>query len=440
MKIVLVEPPNLQRSGKWEQQKVFRTPTNLAILAAYVRPHGYEAAIVDFDIHGGTVPEMAAKIMAHKPDVIGFTCLTPRYPASLKIAAECKKMSPETTVVFGGPHVSGDPEGIIREQCVDYAILGEGEAAFLELLNALKLKTPVADIRNLVFRTESGFKVNQIRPFIEDLNSLPLPAWDLLEMDLYRDPASFHGPHAGLILGRGCPYDCIFCASKVIWGRRTRLRSSESILAEITELVGKFGIREFMFYDDTFTIDRRRTMEICGKLLEKDLGIRYYIQSRADTIDYELALMLKKTGCFAVAIGVESGDEGMLKKIGKGETKDQIRQAVSVLKKAGLPCLTSYIIGLPGDTHESIQATIDFARELDTEQAKFMIATPYPGTRLYEMALEAGLLKGQTAEDFYDYTYYQSVAANLSKVEDKDLLRYQQKAYDDYDKQKRSLA
>jgi radical SAM superfamily enzyme YgiQ (UPF0313 family) len=439
MKIVLVEPPNFQRSGKWEQQKVFRTPTNLAILAAYVRPHGHEVSIIDFDIHGGTPAELAAKILDSKPDLVGFTCLTPRYPAALKIAAECKKASPRTTVVFGGPHVSGDPKRALDEACVDYAVAGEGEEPFLELLNALQAgKSPDA-ILNLIYRAGGRTVVNPLRPLMKDLGALPLPAWDLLELDAYRDPSTFKGAHAGLILGRGCPFDCIFCASKVIWGRKTRLRPPADIIAEIELLVNKFGISEFMFYDDTFTIDKRRATEICETLIKKGLKIRFYVQSRADTLDAELAATLKRAGCFAVAIGVESGDEKILKLIRKGETKDQIRKAVRILKDAGLPCVTSYIVGLPGDTHESIKATLDFANELDSEVAKFMISTPYPGTRLHEMAVERGLLTGHDPDDYCDYTYYQRVAANLSEVSDEDLMKYQQKAYDDYDKRKRPL-
>jgi radical SAM superfamily enzyme YgiQ (UPF0313 family) len=239
--------------------------------------------------------------------------------------------------------------------------------------------------------------------------------------------------------GRGCPYDCIFCASKVTWGKKVRLRSAGNVVSEIEELINKFKINEFMFYDDTFTINRARAAEICDMILLKGLKIRFYAQSRADTIDLELAKKMKKAGCIGVAIGVESGNEKILKEIGKCETKDQFRKAARVFKDADMPCVSSYVIGLPGDTRETIQETIDFANELDTDQAKFMIATPYPGTKLYEIAVQKKLLKSADIEDMGDFTYYQHVAANFSCVSDQELMEFQRKAYDDYDKRKRAM-
>jgi radical SAM superfamily enzyme YgiQ (UPF0313 family) len=194
-----------------------------------------------------------------------------------------------------------------------------------------------------------------------------------------------------------------------------------------------------MFYDDTFTMSKKRIIEFCDLIDRKGLNIRFYAQARVDTIDVELAVRLKKSGCFAVAIGVESGDDHILGKMGKQVTKQQIREGCESLKKAGMPFLASYIIGHPGDTHETIQATIGFADELDADQAKFLIATPYPGTKLFDMAVNAGLLSENGAENLGDHTYFQHVAANLSCVSDDDLLRYQQKAFDDYDERKRPI-
>ena len=287
----------------------------------------------------------------------------------------------------------------------------------------------------------NGYKIicNPVRPFIEDLDSLPMAAWDLLKLDYYTDPAFFKGPHLGIMSARGCPNNCNFCASSVVWGRKVRFRSPENIVNEIDYSVKSLGINEFMFYDDTFTINRKRVFAICEELERRNLKIRFYAQVRCDTIDYTLAKAMKKAGCFAVAIGVESGDETILRNIGKRLTKEQIKAGCSALKKAKMPFLASYIIGHPGDTHETIQATIDFANELDADQSKFLIATPYPGTKLFDLAVARGIMPETGAQDLGEHTYFQHVAANLSDVSDEDLLYYQQKAFDDYDERKRPL-
>ncbi|OGR25426.1 MAG: hypothetical protein A2139_07350 [Desulfobacca sp. RBG_16_60_12] len=194
-----------------------------------------------------------------------------------------------------------------------------------------------------------------------------------------------------------------------------------------------------MFYDDTFTLHRKRILEFCEAVIDRHLDIRFYAQVRVDTIDVEIVQKLKAAGCFAVAIGVESGNEALLKAMGKNLTKDQIRAGCKVLKTAKMPFLASYIIGHPGDTHETIRQTLDFANELDADQSKFLIATPYPGTRFFEMSVEQGIISKEGAENLGDHTYFQHVAANLSQVSDEDLLAYQQQAFDDYDHRKRPL-
>ncbi len=439
MRITLVQPPNMQRKGKWKMQKVCRTPTNLALLAAYIRMSGHKPKIVDLDIQGGTLEEIARLILANDPQVVGITCLTPRFPITIDIAAECKRINPDVIIVVGGPHVTGLPRFILKSPVIDYAVVSEGEEAFLELINNLAANKPVEQIANLICRYDGVVKINPVRPLIANLDTLPFPAWDLLMLDRYVDPAFYEGPHLGLMSGRGCPYECYFCASRVVWGRRVRYRSPANMLAEIEEAIDKYHIREFMFYDDTFTLHRKNILEFCEVVITRHLDIRFYAQVRVDTIDLKIVEKLKAAGCFAVAIGVESGNEAILKTMGKHLTKDQIRAGCKALKAAKMPFLASYIIGHPGDTHETIRQTLDFANELDADQSKFLISTPYPGTRFFDMAVERGVISEEGAEDLGDHTYFQHVAANLSEVSDEDLLAYQQQAFDDYDQRKRPL-
>ena len=430
MKIVLVQPPNLQRSGDWKKMKVSRPPINLALLASYLRQFGHEPFIYDFDWFEGGAEEMSRLILSKDPEVVGFTCLTPRIEITLGIAAKIKEFSPETKIVIGGAHVNAVREQSLYTSDIDYAIFGEAEEAFVELLKAIKTKDDFAKIRNLIYRKGENVVMNPVRPFIQDLDELPFPAWDLLNLQDYKDPSNFNGIHMGVMTTRGCPWHCIFCSSGVIWGGKVRFRSAENVSLELQHIVEKLRITNVMFYDDTFTLNKARFLKICSEIVKRKLKLRYYCQLRVDTIDEEIAEGLAKSGCMTAALGIESGDEEILKTLKKGFKKSQAYKAVAALKSAGVPVLASYIIGSPGDTHESIHRTIEFAKELDTNQTKFMICTPFPGTELFRMAVEKGILSNTpTPAQCSGITYYQYVAANMSQVSDEELLQYQRDAY-----------
>jgi radical SAM superfamily enzyme YgiQ (UPF0313 family) len=202
---------------------------------------------------------------------------------------------------------------------------------------------------------------------------------------------------------------------------------------ELHYITENLGVRNIMIMDDTFAINRQRALEICRRICEERLGIKYVVQFRADACTPELIEALLRSGCLFGHIGVESGNDKILESIGKGETKQQFRDAVKTMRSLRLPCIASYIIGLPGDTHETIQETIDFAFELDVEQSKFMILTPLPGTRVYDMAVERGLADPSDPQQLEALNYYDSVSINLSNVSDEDLIRYQDIAYERFD-------
>lgn len=433
MKIVLVQPPNLQRSGDWKKMKVSRPPINIALLASYLRQFGHEPFIYDFDWFEGNAQEMARLILERSPDVVGFTCLTPRIEIALAIAAKVKELAAGVRIVIGGAHVNAVKEQSLYTADIDYAIYGEAEETTVELLNAIETNGDFDKIRNLIYRKGEKVVMNPPRPFIQNLDELPFPAWDLLNLQDYKDPAIFDDLHMGVMTTRGCPWNCIFCSSGVIWGRKVRFRSAGNVADELQYIVDKLGITNVMFYDDTFTLNKPRFLKICGEIIKRRLNLRYYCQLRVDTIDEGVADGLAESGCITAAIGIESGDEEILKTLKKGYKKDQAYKAVAALKSAGVPILASYIIGSPGDTHESIKKTFEFAKELDTDYAKFMICTPFPGTELFEMAVEKGILSDHLSPaQCAGITYYQHVAANLSKVSDEELMRYQKDAYNSF--------
>ena len=436
-KVVFVRPPNLQKSGQWKKQGVIRCPLNICLLASFIRERGeYDCSIADFEIISAVSPEeMARTILDHSPKYVCFTTLTPRFPVVVKTAQEIKKIDPKVICIVGGPHVTGVPEASLFDG-ISYGIIGEGEESLLELLDVLEKNSDVRPIKNLVYKDRASVKVNPARSFIGDLDNLPFPAWDLMEIGEYKDPAYFNGSHLAIFSSRGCPYDCKFCASAVTWKRRLRVRSVDNVMEEIRHITGILKVKNLMFWDDSFAIDIKRAIDICEKIKDERIEINYTVQLRADAISDDLVYALKSSGCAFAAIGVESGNEDMLKSIGKKETKEDFRNALKMMKKGQLACIASYILGLPGDTHATIRETVDFAFELDAEQSKFMILAPYPGTCYYDLASEKGLVDPANFEQLEALNYYDSVAVNLSKVSDEDLLRYQDEAYARFDKTK----
>ena len=375
---------------------------------------------------------MAEIVLTESPKYICITTLTPRYPTVIRMAEEIRRMAPTATIIVGGPHVTGLPQNALYDP-ISYGIIGEGEEALLELLNALEADADVSGIKNLIYRHNGDVVVNEPRPFIKNLDELPPPAWDLMAFEEYLDPAYFAGSHMAIFSERGCPYDCSFCASRVTWKGKLRSRSVDNVMDEIRHIVKVLGINNLMFWDDTFAANSKRAIDICNRIIEEKLDIKYTVQIRADSVTEDLAIALRDSGCAFAAIGVESGNEIILSRIGKKETKAQFGNAVAIMKKVGLPIIASYIIGLPGDTHDTIKETIDFAFELDADQSKFMILAPFPGTRIYDLAASRGLVNPGSFEQMEALNYYDSVAINLSNVSDENLIRYQDEAYERFD-------
>ncbi|MEM4270775.1 MAG: radical SAM protein, partial [Candidatus Pacearchaeota archaeon] len=316
-KILLVRAPNLYKSKQWKKQGVLRTPTNLALLASFAREFGqYEPEIIDFELHEEKdFTQIANIILSRGARYVGFTTLTPRFPTILKICDALKKIDKDVVTIIGGPHISGRPQDC-RYSSIDYGVIGEGEEAFVDLLNALVSKNDASRLDNIVSKENGIIRINKRRPFIRDLDALPLPAWDLLDMTVYTDPPFFgEEPHAGVFTTRGCPQECIFCASKVTWERKLRFRSIDNVINELIQLTDKFKVHNLYFYDDHFAAKPSRAVELCNRMISEGLNMRYIVQLRADSVNTELADALKKSGCLSAALGIESGNEAMLKLI-----------------------------------------------------------------------------------------------------------------------------
>jgi radical SAM superfamily enzyme YgiQ (UPF0313 family) len=292
----------------------------------------------------------------------------------------------------------------IAEGAVDIIARGEYEYTVLEVVKKLEEKGEMGDVFGSSYLDQKGNYVrNQDRPLIENLDELPFPAWHHLDVTKYFDGTKLY-PYVDIIGGRGCPFQCMFCLwPQVMHGRKYRLRTAENIVDEMEyDLAHWPEIKkgEFFFEDDTFTVNRKRAYAICEEILRRKLRVTWSINSRADVVDFELFKLMKKAGCRLILVGFESGDQQMLQKMKKNITVERMKEFVDLVKKAGLQIHGCFVLGLPGETRETIEKTIQFALDTRMDTVQFSAAIPFPGTDYYQVCQEAGLIE---AKDWSDW-------------------------------------
>lgn len=394
MRVLLVVPP--QKSDIKKVLGVTGIPLGLAYLASSLS--GHEVRIIDCLAENLNMAELERELRRYNPDVVGLTATTPAIYDAYRVAGMVKGINPDCRVVIGGPHVSFTAEETLREcRDIDAVARGESELTLRELVRAWERDSPIKGIRGISFRCNGSSAGTPDRPFIKDLDRLPHPAWEIVNMENYR----FNGRRFSMVMtSRGCPYNCVFCSSSQLCGKMWRARSPENVINELRILHDEFGIREIEFMDDTFTLNSGRAGEICDGITREGLDISWTCSSRVNTINRWLAGKLKKAGCHTVYFGMESGSQEILDMAGKGIRLEQSRKAVRIAREAGLNSLGSFILGLPGETERSIKKTIRFARGLGLTLAQFTTATPYPGTKLYMWAKGKGLIRARGWSDF----------------------------------------
>ena len=385
-------------------------PLGLAYMASYLEQAGYNVIIVDSLVMKYGLRDIVGIIKRNNPDVIGISTVTQFINDAYDIAKISKEYNPNCLVVLGGPHPTALPiETLNGSKFVDVVVKGEGEITFLELLKA-KEKNKFDGIRGICYRNNDKIFQNPDRPFIENLDSLPFPAYHLLNMNKYVDRAKHSikksGKNNDKIFGcisssRGCPYNCSFCASNVIWGRRWRPRSAENIVDEMKLLSDKYGIRKIYFADDLTTLNKKRISRICNLIPKEKMDVSWSCPSRVNLIDGELCNILKKGGCETVGLGLESGVQSTLDFLNKNITLNQSKTAVKTANKSGLKTESNFIIGVPGETKSMINQTLSFAFSIELNHVNFSILTPFPGTKVYNYAKENNLL---LTNDWSKYT------------------------------------
>lgn len=342
--------------------------------------------------------EVREAIRNADPDYIGIQMYTGTFKSVQMVAALAKSLKPEVKIAVGGTHPTLDPFGTIKCEHYDYVIRGEGEYTFTEILEG---REPAA-IKGLTFKNSGGEAVsNEAREFMEDLDSLPFPARDkILSGNGKTDVGA-------IITGRGCPFQCSYCASPELSNQKARYRSVENVLEELEYMTRHLNISLVRFQDDTFTLNKSRTAEICDGMLRKGIDVQWVCDTRVDRIDGDLLKLMKRAGCVRVKIGVESGSDEILKKVRKGVTVERIRRGVEVIKGAGIPLTIYLMIGFPGETDDDVRKTIRFADEIDADYNSLSVVAPYYGTRIYKNLVKEGF---GFEKSNWEYFFHQSRA------------------------------
>ncbi len=406
-KIFLIYPPSpvLNREDRCQQPTKELIvipplpPTDLMYLASVAEKVGLEAKICDYS-QGGCFEE---DLQSFAPDYLVVNIATPTLEHDLEAVKKAKKICKNIiTIAKGAAFLTLAEKIILNHSELDIGILGEAEQTLEEILQNKDKK----DILGIYYLENGEVKFTGKRPFIEDLDSIPFPARHLVDNNIYRRPDN-NKVQATIKVSRGCPFHCFFCLATPVSGAKVRRRSPENIVAEIKECVDKYNITNFLFWSDIFNIDKEWTMDLCKKIMESGLKITWSANTRADTADLEMAEMMYKSGCRLVSIGVESGSQYMLEKMGKKITLDDVRNTVRIFKKAKIRIYNYFVIGLPWETEETAEETIRFAIELDSDFISFYTATPLPGSRFYEYAIEHNLFDKETS--FENAYYYPAV-------------------------------
>lgn len=375
-------------------------PTDLMYLASIAEECGYEAKIKDYSLGGDFVSDLKE----FRPDYLVTNIATPTFKTDMEAVLKAKEVLPSvTTIVKGAPFLTYNTNVVYENPFVDYVIMGEPELTLKDILNGV----PNEDILGICYAEKSqGVCVqavkNDLRPFNENLDSLPFPARHLVDNSIYTRPDNGK-VQAVIKVSRGCPYHCFFCLASPVSGLKVRMRSAENIIAEIKECVDKYNIKNFLFWSDIFNIDRNWTLDLCRKIIESGLKITWSANTRANTMDNEMAAMMYKSGCRLVSIGVESGSQEMLYHIGKKISLDDIRTTVKILKKNKIKIYNYFVIGLPWETEKTVEETIKFAIELDSNFISFYTATPLPGTKFFAYAMMNKLIEGDLQ---FENAYY----------------------------------
>jgi radical SAM superfamily enzyme YgiQ (UPF0313 family) len=371
----------------------------LGYLAAVLEKNQYEVDVIDCQALKLSFEDFRSELGKRKPNIVGLTSTTLTYNAALKLAKIAKEVLPDCLTFLGGPHVTfWDDKALEECPYLDVIVRREGEYTLLELVQKLAAGKSYRDVLGITYRKNGKITRNPDRPYIEDLDSLPFPArhlWPMERLRKYEDILY-------LAASRGCVFWCEFCTTVRMHGRKFRMRSPKNIVDELEFLHKTYGVTNFTFCDDAFTVDPPRTEELCRLILERKLKIRWNCGTRVDMLTRGLLVKMREAGCISVWFGVESGSQQILDAMEKGISIEQTERVFGWVRELGLKPVPNVILGFPGETKGSAWKTIKFVEKISPDEVGFYnIATPFPGTPMYDLVKKNGWLR-VTDFDQYD--------------------------------------
>lgn len=422
MKILLINPPYTRLRGSNECTEMI-TPQGISYLAAVAETGGYDVRVFDANVAPsgkktrfnkvgnlvsgyGTYKEnvsddahpawrdVRSEVENFSPDVIGITTLSPVLGSAMMTACICRDVVPNAKIVMGGFHPTSFPEDVLKHNTVHYVVRSEGEETFAELLDCIRDGRTHRDVAGLSYMEAGVLKNNPDRPLIRDLDSLPMPVKFLNGRATGKLPVQY---------SRGCPYGCRFCADSVIWRRRTRNFSPETIVEYMKQCVSFHGIREFTFVDGTFNVSRKRVHELCEAIIGSGLKVLWDALVRADELDDEMLRICRKAGCTQMNIGIESGSQSVLDDLNKGTSIANIKNEINRIRKHNMAAVSFFCIGMPPETKGDMSDTHDLIKLLKHDYVILHMFTPIPGSEYFTQLLESGRIPEGHDYDSFGY-------------------------------------
>jgi len=361
-------------------------PIGLCSLQAYLRVSGHDVTLANYS--GWSQKKITEHIKSVQAIFVGISVWTHNRHASVELAELIKQILPDTLIFAGGAHATFDFKNLLSLPNLPFAgvVIGEGEETLKELLSSIDAGMPWQNVKGISYCSKGKIVTTEFRPYIQNLDSFPFASSSLeysagVDIDLQ---AEF------VLTSRGCPSACTFCSSPAFWNRKIRFRSAESIVDEIDFIRSRYGLIYFSFRDDTFTVDRGRTIDFCRLLIERKISILWNCQSRVNVLDKELLPWMKRAGCECIQLGVESGSTRILRQLGKTITPEQVELAARLIRECGINLSAYFISDIPGETEEDLQSTFSLIRTIRPDDGYVSPLAYFPGTKLFQQDVDSG--------------------------------------------------
>lgn len=423
-------------------------PVLAGVIAAFIREHGYSVKMLDAEAEDLSPVEAADKIIEYNPLLVAVfvsgtnpSASTQNMPGAGAIISSVREKAPHIKTLLGGLHPSSLPERTVKEEAADFVCQGEGFDTITQLLEALKSgKTDDCQIKGLWYKKDGKLISNPRAPLVQNLDELPMAAWDLLPMDKYR-AHNWHcfghldqrQPYAVIYTSLGCPFSCAFCCINSIFGRRgIRYRSPEKVIEEIDYLVKNYQIKNIKILDEMFVLNEKHVIGLCDLIIQRGYDLNIWAYARIDTINESMLRKMKQAGINWLGYGIESGSQKVRDGVTKGRfDQDDIRKALEMTQAAGIHIGGNFIFGLPDDDFETMQETLDMAKELNCEYTNLYVAMAYPGSQLYEDAMRQNIRLPETWLGYAQFSEetYPLPTKYLSSA---DVLRFRDRAFEEF--------